>query len=209
MMNRFFARMVLLTLSSRLLLPVFAAEPAVSAAGAESQEKAAKPYHVSPGPADGQIAYYTARMLQEMHYLHQTFDEGISSKFLDRYLEALDPQHLHFTQRDKADFEHYSTNLNHLTINKRREADTRPGCEIFERYVQRLQQRVAYADELLKKENFAFDADERIAINRHELPYPKDLDEAKALWRDRLRFEYLQEKLAKLDARKKAEAAKN
>src|SRR2546421_11161417 len=121
MMIDFCERIVLLPLSNGLLLPFFAADPAVIPAGSDSQEKAAKPYHVSPGPADGQIAYYTARMLQEMHYLHQTFDEGISSKFLDRYLEALDPQHLHFTQRDKADFEHYSTNLNHLTINKRRE----------------------------------------------------------------------------------------
>src|SRR2546429_5276634 len=50
------------------------------------------------------------------------------------------------------------------------------------------------AEELLKTEKFTFDSDERIAINRHELPYPKDLQEAKALWRDRQRIEYLHEK---------------
>src|SRR5439155_19290168 len=99
-------------------------------------------------------------------------------------------------------------NLNHLTKTPRHVADTRPSYEIFQRFVLRLQQRVAYADELLKNEKFTFDSDERIAVNRHELPYPKDLDEAKALWRDRLRFEYLQEKLAKIDAHKKSQAAK-
>src|SRR5690348_17004396 len=99
MMNRFFARMVLLALSSRLVLPLFAAESVVPATPADSQDRLTKPYHVSPGSADGQIAYYTARMLQDMHYLHQPFDGAISSKFLDRYLEALDPQHLHFLQQ--------------------------------------------------------------------------------------------------------------
>src|SRR5207248_11496222 len=99
--------------------------------------------------------------------------------------------------------------LNHLTINRRRDSDTHPGCEIFERFVQRFQQHVAYVDEVLNNEKFGFDSDERIAINRHDLPYPKDLTEAKGLWHDRVRFEYLQEKLAKVDAKKKAETAKN
>src|SRR5439155_7968182 len=88
-------------------------------------------------------------------------------------------------------------------------ADTRPSCEIFECFVSRWQQRVAYADELLKTEKFTFDTDDRIAVNRHELPYPKDVQEAKALWRDRLRFEYLQERLGKIDARKKSQNPKN
>jgi carboxyl-terminal processing protease len=147
-------------------------------------------------------------MLQDLHYSHQPFNEKISGKFLDRYLEALDPQHMHFTQADLEEFEHYRTNLNQLTLQRHSGADTHPACDIFERFVQRLQERVAYADELLKTEKFTFDTDERVTLNRRELPYPKDLQEAKALWRDRLRFEYLQEKLAKIDARKKAQAAK-
>jgi carboxyl-terminal processing protease len=125
---------------------------------------------------------------------------------LDRYVELYDPMHLHFTQGDLAEFEKYRTNLSRLTLNERGVADTRPGCEIFNRFVERLQQRVAYADELLKGEKFDFNTDDRILLNRKEQPYPKDLDEAKALWRDRLRFEYLQEKLGKIDAKKKAKA---
>src|ERR1041385_1663213 len=113
MIERFFARMVLLVLGGTLVLPIFSAESTIPGTNSDTQERIARQYHVSPGPTDGQIAYYTARMLQDMHYLHQPFDAGISSKFLDRYLEALDPQHLHFTQQDLADFEHFRTNLNH------------------------------------------------------------------------------------------------
>ena len=203
----------MLLLSGRLVLPVYSADSAtlvtpVDQPTAASQDTVTKPYKVSPGPLDGQIAYVTARLLEQLHYLHQPFDETVSSKFLDRYLEALDPQHLHFIQADLEEFAHYRTNLDHLTKG-RNVADTHPACEIFQRFVLRLQERVAYAEDLLKTEKFTFDSDERIAINRHELPYPKDLPEAKALWRDRLRFEYLQEKFGKQDARKKAQAAKN
>ncbi len=160
---------------------------------------------LTPGPLDGQIAYVTARMLQKYHYLRQAFDETVSSKFLDRYLESLDPQHLHFLQSDLADFEVYRTNLDNMTLPEgAANPSARPATVIFNRFMQRLQQRVAYCDQLLKTEKFTFDADERVAVVRKDAPYPKDLSEAKKLWRDRLRYEYLQEELAKIEARKKA-----
>jgi carboxyl-terminal processing protease len=209
MIQRFFFGLLLTVWSCTSVLPLRAADPAVAEkAASESQDKTTKPYHVIPGGQDGQIAFVTANLLQKMHYAQQPFDDAVSAKFFERYLESLDPQHVHFIQSDLSEFEHYRTNLNHLAKPRQRTIDTRPSCEIFERFVQRLQQRVAYADELLKNETFQFDTDERITINRRETPYPKNLEEAKALWRDRLRFEYLEQKLAKLDARKKAEKAK-
>ncbi|HTL57352.1 MAG TPA: carboxy terminal-processing peptidase [Candidatus Limnocylindrales bacterium] len=164
------------------------------------------PHQISPGPVDGQIANITARLLERYHYLRPHIDSTVSSKFLDRYLETLDPQHLHFLQSDLAQFEVYRTNLDRMTLPERGATDTRPACEIFNRFVQRFQQRVDYVDQLLRNEKLTFDADERIVLNRKDLPYPKDFEEAKQLWRDRLRFEYLQEKLGKLDAKKKAAA---
>jgi len=51
--------------------------------------------------------------------------------------------------------------------------------------------------ELLKSKNFDFTGKERFVFNRKTLPRPEDLTEAKQLWRERLRYEYLQEKLGK------------
>src|SRR5215468_4873975 len=62
---------------------------------------------VSPGPNDGQIAAMTARLLERFHYLRPRFDGSVSTRFFDRYLETLDPQHLHFLQSDLADFDVY------------------------------------------------------------------------------------------------------
>ena len=52
-------------------------------------------------------------------------------------------------------------------------------------------------DELLKQDKFKFNTEEKIQIDRRHEPFPKDLDEAKLLWRQHIRYEYLQEKLGR------------
>ncbi len=158
-----------------------------------------------PGSADGRIAFVAARMLEKLHYNHQAFRDAISSEFLDRYMESLDPQHLHFTQQDEEEFERYRNLLDNLTITNSGVADTRPAYQIYNRFMKRLEQRVAFAESYLKTNAFSFDADERILINRKEKPFPADLSEAETLWAERVRFEYLQERLGKIEAKKKAE----
>ena len=214
MIERFTARALLLLLTFYLALPLRSAEPAAGATAADqpaataASTTATNGFHpVTPGPIDGQIANLTAQLLQGHHYLKKPFDESVSSQFLDRYVETLDPQRIHFTQADLAEFEPYRTNLNHLTNTGRHPSDTRPAFEIFNRFMERLEQRTAYVNELLKNEKFRFDTDERITINRKEMPYPKDLNEARQLWRERLRFEYLQELLGKIGAHNKNLAA--
>src|SRR6266480_260576 len=206
MIDRNFLRFFLLALSCLLALPLRAA----SSNAADSADITTNAAPITPGRTDGRIAFVTAKLLQLSHYSRQPFDAALSSKFYDRFIETLDRvggEHMHFLQTDLAEFEHYRTNLGTLTITARGFADVRPASEIFNRFRERLQQRVAYVDELLKTEKFTFDTDERIKVSRKDEPYPKDLDEAKALWRQRLRFDYLQEHLAKLDVKKKADEA--
>jgi carboxyl-terminal processing protease len=214
-MTRYFvARLLWLALSVGLL-PLTAAKvvAAPEAPARTASEAASRPgtnaVSLKPGPNDGKVAYWTAHLLEKAHYSHHPFDDAFSSQFLDRYLESLDPRHLVFLQADLDQFERYRTNLDNLTITPERAADTGPAFEIFSRFMERTKQRVAYVDELLQAEPFVFDTDERIVINRHESPYPRDLNEAKALWRQQLRYEYLAEKLGREGSNKsKADAAK-
>jgi carboxyl-terminal processing protease len=180
--------------------------PPAEAAAPEAIRPAVK--ELGPGPYDGNIAYVTARLLERNHYRQHPFDDQISEKFLDRYVEAFDPQHIHFTDADLAEFEPYRNQLDDLTLARRNRADTTPAYKIFARFVERLEQRAAYAEELLKTEKFEFSADERIRIDRRDAPYPRDLAEAKQLWRQRLRYEYLQEKLGRTGNKKPDSATK-
>jgi len=152
---------------------------------------------LAPGPNDARITYVTARLLEEFHYSQQLLDTEISEKFFDGYLETLDPKRENFLQSDIAEFTHYRTNLDTFTIGTNGAANLTPAYEIYRRYLERIQQHADCVNELLKEDRFKFNADEHILLDRRHAPYPKDLGEAKQLWSQRLRYEYLQEKLSR------------
>jgi carboxyl-terminal processing protease len=144
-------------------------------------------------PDEAAIAKLTSRILMQMHYLHlqQPLDDQVSSQFLDRYLERLDNLHIHFLQSDLQEFEQYRATLDDLT----KAGDISPARVIFKRFQERVEQRMAYVAELLKGEKFEFTGNDRYNFDRHKAPYPANLDDAKNLWRQHLRYEYLEEKL--------------
>ena len=103
-----------------------------------------QPARVTPGPNDGRIAYVTARLLEEYHYSQQPFDTEMSEKFFDGYLETLDPRRENFLQSDIDEFAHYRTNLDTLTIGEHGAANLTPAFEIYQRFIERLQQHNDY-----------------------------------------------------------------
>ena len=141
---------------------------------------------------EANIAKSAARVLERFHYSQIRFDDDLSAKFLSRYLESLDPQHLHFFKGDISEFDKYQNQLDDSTL---RTGDTMPAHVIFDRMLQRSEERAAYVEQLLKTEKFDFKGNDRYTPVRKDAPWPADLIEAKQLWRQHLRFEYLQEKL--------------
>jgi carboxyl-terminal processing protease len=151
---------------------------------------------LQPGPNDARIAHVAARLLEEYHYSQHPLDAELSKRFFDGYVNSLDPRHENFLQSDLAEFAVYRTNLDQLTL-ERGAADLTPAFAVYDRYAERIQQHAAYVQELLKREKFKFVTDDKILVDRRHAPFPKDLNEAEALWRQQLRFEYLQEKLSR------------
>ncbi|MDB6068307.1 MAG: carboxyl-terminal processing protease [Pedosphaera sp.] len=201
--HSFFVRILLLLICARLALPLYAGDdtnsititPVSSDNPTQLVEgKSTNTVALAPWPNDGRIASATASMLQQYHYLHLPFNPEVSSKFLTLYLNTLDPQHIHFLQSDLDEFEKYRTTLGDLTL---KDHDTSPAYVIFNRFMRRLEERSAYAKELLNGEPFEFTGDEQIPLNRKTAAYPKDMAEARELWRQRVRYEFLQEKLTK------------
>ncbi len=149
-----------------------------------------------PGAEDGKIAQTFARLLERAHYTKHKFDDEVSARFFDRYLEIWDPQKLFLLQSDYDEFVALRTQLDELTM---RFGDTTPAYDIFNRFLQRFDQCYALAMDELQHGTFTFDSDEQFVTNRKDEARPKDLDAARKLWRDRLRFEYLAEKLGAFD----------
>jgi carboxyl-terminal processing protease len=157
------------------------------------QPKEFVPVPLTAGPNESNIARVVSLILERGHYLRQPLDDEVSSKFLDRYLDSLDGLHFYFTKEDVDEFEKYRTQLDDLTA---KEGDTAPARAIFTRFLERLQQQYNYVTNLLATEKFDFSGNDRFVFNRKTVPRPKDMDEAHQLWRDRLRHEYLSEKLS-------------
>ena len=152
---------------------------------------------LKPSPNDASIAYYTARLLEEFHYRQHPLDRELSEKFFDGYIDTLDPRHENFFQSDLAEFAGFRTNLDKLTLGGHGKTDLTPAFLVYDRFSRRFQQHNAYANELLQQDRFKFTADEKIQIDRRHAPFPKDLSEAQQLWRQHVRYDYLQEKLAR------------
>ena len=150
------------------------------------------PKTLAPEESSGEIARLAARMIERSHFLRREFDDRVSERFFERFLESLDPQRMYFTQSDYDEFSAYRNQLDDLTL---RRGDTRPAYEIFNRYLQHIDQQYALVQGVLKTEKFTFDTDTKILLNRKDAVRPKDLTELQAVWKDRLRFEYLSEKL--------------
>jgi carboxyl-terminal processing protease len=140
------------------------------------------------------IARLVTRIIERNHYLRPQFDDAVSTKFLDRYIEVLDAMHMHFLRSDLAEFEKYRNTLDDLTYFK---GNTEPSRVIFARFLERMEQRARYVAELLQTEKFDFSGTDRYNLNRKDAVRPKDLAEAKQIWRQHLRYEVLQEKLNK------------
>jgi carboxyl-terminal processing protease len=151
-----------------------------------------KPPLISADPTDAHIAEIEADMLQTWQYSQHPFDQEISGRFLDRYLETLDYSHIYFLQSDINEFEAYRTNLHVLTL---QDHDMTPCWIIFSRFMQRANERINYVTNLLATTKFDFSRHDRFIVNRHTLPYAKDMKEAKEFWRQELRCEYLEQLL--------------
>ena len=107
---------------------------------------------------EANIAKVTASLLERSHFSAKRGHEDLSGKFLDRYLDMLDGSKMLFLESDLEDFSVYRSTLADLTLKL---GDTSPAKKIFTRFLQRLEQRVEFAKEVLNKETFDFTTDEK------------------------------------------------
>lgn len=166
------------------LLALLALSPLIARAAEPTQEQ-----------TEAIIAKVTAELFQRSHYSHHPLDAEMSKKFFDRYIDILDPVHLNFLQTDLQEFDKYRTTMGPAL----KKGDTRPAHIIFARFLQRAEQRNELSTNLLAQGNFDFTGHDRFLANRKNAPQPKDLDEAKQLWSEEVRYEFLQEKLSASD----------
>ncbi|MCH2039418.1 MAG: carboxy terminal-processing peptidase [Saccharospirillaceae bacterium] len=128
------------------------------------------------------------------HYAHQRLDDKMSSKVLDILLEDIDSTRSYFLAGDVQEFEKYRKELDDALAR----SDMRPGFLIFNRFQQRVSERLSFLMTELKAnaKAYRFDQDESLELDREEAQWATSQAELNELWRKRLKNSMLNLKLA-------------
>ena len=152
----------------------------------------------------GRITKTVGQIIGQIHYRQTQLNDEISKHHLKNYLNALDFGHMIFLQSDVDSFEKlYGTRLDDQV----RFGSLRPAHQIFQRYLERLAERQKTVTTLLEKP-MDFSKKESFNPVRDELPWPKTADEANELWRKRVKFELLADRLTYAKAGEKPDPKK-
>ena len=176
-------------MSNRKLLAFTALLPLTLAIAAGS------PASAPLAPTDAQAATTTLvyGLLSDSRYAYRprALNDQLSAEVYRRYLDSLDSEKLFFTQGDMNRFAPYRTQLDDAIKNQ----DLKAAYEIFNLYVKRVDERVAYARALLAKP-FDFSAKESWAYDRDKASWATDQAQLNEIWRKYVKNDALRLKLA-------------
>ena len=120
------------------------------------------------------------------HISAQPLDDMISKRALDLFIDSLDPLKLYFLQSDIDEFQRYSTKIDDMV----KAGDLGLAYDIFKRFIQRVDERVTVALELLDGD-FNFEEDESIVVDPKAAKYAVNAEEAKDRWRRQIKYAIL------------------
>ena len=125
-----------------------------------------------------------------MHYAQKPLDDEMSAKIFSLYMNRLDPAHYYFLAADVAEYRKYETRIDDMLLR----GNAKLSLDIFERFKTRLSERLAMMEEFMG-EDFDFSRDANWTLERDEVPHPETTEDARKIWRTKVKFDLLTLKL--------------
>lgn len=125
-------------------------------------------------------------LIEDWHYSHMSIDNSMSSAILDQFLDNLDGNRVYFLASDVTEFGTYRYQLD----DRARNGQLQPVFDIFNRFRERVSQRVNFALTLLDVEP-DYTIDESYRWDRTELGWPATEPEMQEIWRLRVKNDAL------------------
>ena len=171
----------------RRLSPVLALALMTSLAAARTSDT------TSPRATEAAITRVTASLLGSSQLAHHPLDAQLAGKLLDRYMDALDGRHSLFLGSDPMSWRRYARpwrkRRKSKVIRKRRTSSSRASSSAFASR--------SYSTPISCAPSYSvFTDNDRVQVDRTHEEHPRDLSAAHALWRQQLRAEVLEKKLA-------------
>lgn len=134
-------------------------------------------------------------MLENKHFAGIEFNAEMTDRILEDFLKDLDPVKLYFTKEDVVGFENKfgskaENRIDQLLVQERA---MEPAGEIYSRFVERVRERVQFAQQLADNAKFNFDEDKVMMRSRRESDWAADDFAAQELWRLQISEEILSE----------------
>ena len=134
------------------------------------------------------VAAIVGGMLENYHYASHPIDDKTAVLWMDAYINSLDFNHSIFLASDVEEFRHLAMQIDD-DINSRK-PNLATSHLVFNRYEQRLKERVAAATAMLDQP-VDLTNDEDYVYDRTELEFPKDAAAANDLWRKRIEEQFI------------------
>ncbi len=125
-------------------------------------------------------------ILSRYHYKKFKLNDSLSSVIFDRYIKSLDHSRSFFLATDIKNFEKYRFKLD----DDFKDGNVSPEFDIYNVFIKRLDNRIKYVHELLKK-GFDFSIKENFEFKRDSAAWPKDEKVWNELWRKKVKSDAL------------------
>ncbi len=142
-----------------------------------------------------QTSIEIVNQLKLNHYRYISIDNDFSSELLDKYLKQLDPGKSYLLKQDIEEFQSHRYSLDNA-LNK---GNLDPAFTIFNRYQQRVEERLKWVVDLLTEhgiKKFDFGLDEKLELDREQVTWAESSEQLEQLWFKRIKNAALNLKLA-------------
>lgn len=141
---------------------------------------------LAPSSEDKRIARTVSAMLEENHVSGKRLNDEAGQRGFAAFIKDLDPRKIYFLQSDVDEFAKLQTTLD----DNLRAGDVSFAFKVYARFMQRVEERTKWANELLDKP-IDFTVDEELSTDFDNIRFCHNNDEAKEMWRKWVKYDVL------------------
>lgn len=158
----------------------------MAAAGVVAPLVWARPQSQKQNRDERRIAFLVAHFMDQDHLSDLQVNDETSQRAFDKYVESLDAMKLFFLQSDIDEFARERFSIDDYVKN----GDLRLARKIFDRFLQRVKERIAVAQQYVDLEH-DFTLDETMIREPDKMVYATSVAEANERWRKRVKYDML------------------
>ena len=145
-----------------------------------------------PGKQDARIVKSVCEYLKQVHLTRPDIGEEISRRLFKHFIKDLDPTKLYFMKSDIDEFRKYETELSDRLL----DGDISFAYKAYERLVKRVGERMKLVEEFINTAH-DFTVSEYMSTDYDHMEPPATDAEVRERWRQRIKFDLLQQRVAK------------